>query len=166
MGLYKTMKAVVMGVIAAWVYTRSFAEVPPHRLANGGLPKTPVYNEFDLRSAIASDANLELLADIYLTNGEIFISSVIGLTVYGNGHKIDGQGNYRCVFINGTKNTASEISVIFDSVVITNGSASDGGGLFVIDATVELRNCSVQNNSAFNSVTKIIQRPLIRMILD
>ncbi len=51
--------------------------------------------EAELTAAIGNGNTVDVTEDIYLT-ATIFIYSVTGLTINGNGFKVDGQGEVRC----------------------------------------------------------------------
>ena len=72
-----------------------------------------VMTEAELKADVVNDATIFIGADIYLTSA-VKVDSVIGLTIEGNGFRVDGQQKGGCFYI-----TSSD--VIFKNITVTNG---------------------------------------------
>ena len=99
-----------------------------------------VWSEFELMNAInVESAIITLAKDIYLTRS---VDVKVPIAIYGNGHKIDGQGTCGCFIVR----SSLEMS---DVRVVHGNSETMGGGLFVYPhAEVSLVRCFVTLNRA------------------
>ncbi len=115
-----------------------------------------VTNESELNFAIGcyndltsgGSNTIDVAADINLTASTTTIdnaTSNIKLLINGNNHVIDGANSYRLF-------RADDSAVTFESLILQNGSASRGGGIYVnSDAVVTVNDSILSGNSASNT---------------
>lgn len=112
-----------------------------------------VTNADELNKAILSDAATIVVEEdifIIIDSDSISISSMIGLVIFGNGHKIEVAGTERNVMI------INNSDVTLHSLIITGGGTDDpimssdfkGGGLRITSSKVTMIGCTVTRNLA------------------
>ncbi|MEE1129318.1 MAG: right-handed parallel beta-helix repeat-containing protein, partial [Methanobrevibacter sp.] len=90
---------------------------------------------------LTSDYTFSLMSDYMLTDG-IYINK--DLTINGNGHVIDGDGQARIFNIDGHK-------VVLNNITFINGKADNGGAICTSTQTsLYIDSCRFENNSARN----------------
>eukprot|EP00613_Pedinella_sp_CCMP2098_P053209 CAMPEP_0171888228 /NCGR_PEP_ID=MMETSP0992-20121227/42894_1 /TAXON_ID=483369 /ORGANISM="non described non described, Strain CCMP2098" /LENGTH=376 /DNA_ID=CAMNT_0012515083 /DNA_START=244 /DNA_END=1371 /DNA_ORIENTATION=+ len=104
-----------------------------------------VSTESEFNAAIGTNIVIELTDDIILTATidilPQYTGQYTGLVINGNGKKVDGQTYRRCFYI------SNKAEVSFNDLTITNGK-DNGGGFYIIDATVSFTSCTLSSNKA------------------
>ena len=98
------------------------------------IPAQMVTTEDGFVAALAAPAvaNVVLGANIAL-NKSVEVNGTKGLTLYGQGNALDGQGRVQCLSISG----GADVTVV--NLTVTNGvSASGGGGMLVSESKVTI----------------------------
>jgi len=98
-----------------------------------------VSDEDNLHAAIRDSVTSELSTDIYLDR-TLHIINIQNFAINGTGHKVDGQGATRCIYI-------SRSVVDFNDLIVTNGKTDYfGGGIAMWGGTATLSSCHFIGN--------------------